>query len=66
MEDRFVMPVRKAARLLEVTEPELHDSIARGELGATHYGSRLVISAADVARKLRETRKEVIGARSPL
>jgi excisionase family DNA binding protein len=62
MEDRFVMPVRKAARLLEISEPELHDAITRGELRATHNGSRVLVSAADVARRLRAMYATYAGA----
>ncbi len=54
MEGLFVMPVRKAARLLDVSETAIHNAITRGELRATKLGRRVLINAEDVARKLKE------------
>ena len=54
MEGLFVMPVRKAARLLDVSKTAIHNAITRGELRATKLGRRVLINAEDVARKLEE------------
>jgi excisionase family DNA binding protein len=54
MEGLFVISVRKAARLLDVSETAIHNAITRGELRATHVGRRVVVNAEDVGRKLKE------------
>jgi len=53
MEGLFVMPVRKAARHLDVSETAIHNAITRGELRATKLDRRVLINAEDVARKLK-------------
>ena len=54
MEGPFVMSVRKAARLLDLSETAIHNAITRGELRAAKLGRRVLVNADDVARKLKE------------
>lgn len=54
MEGAFVMSVRKAARLLDLSDTAVHNAITRGELRATKLGRRVLVNANDVAAKLKE------------
>ena len=54
MDEPLLISIRKAARLLSLSDTAVTNAITRGELGSTKFGRRVLVNAADVARKLKE------------